>query len=127
MEKEILNASYCIDVIEADCDRVMNVSCDGQVIADWMQNDGLDHVSASAYFNSETDAREFLSMLPAKTSWIGDRTRSRGTVRVIGYTLWKVICDEDGEADFLEPLAHKFSPFVGKYKSEREFWDDGNK
>lgn len=127
MEKEILNASYCIYMIEEDFDRMMNVSRGEQAIADFVRDDEADHGSTVAYFDSETDARKFLRMLPAKTTWLDEKSKSRGTIRVIGYELWKMICNEDGEADYLEPVSHKFEPFVGWYRTERDFWDDGNK
>ena len=122
---------YCIHMIKHDLDRYPNVSLSKERIFECVDYDSVENnadiIFATAFFDSEMDARAFMISLLPNTIWIGSDEDSRGTIRVVGFELCKLTVNEDDEIDDVEILDLKFKPFFGKYKTMRKYWDDGNK
>lgn len=122
---------YCIHMIKHDLDRYPNVSMDKQKVFECVDYDSVENnadiIFATAFFDSEKDARAFMINLLPDTIWIGSAEDSRGAIRVVGFELCKLTVNEDDEVEDVEIVDLKFKPFNGKYETVRKFWDDGNK
>lgn len=121
---------YCIHMIKHDLDGYLNVSMDKQKVFECVDYDSVENnadiIFATAFFDSEKDARAFMINLLPETIWLGQNEDARDTLRVIGFELCKLTVNEDDEVEDVEIVDLKFKPFNGKYKTMRKYWDDGN-
>lgn len=121
---------YCIHMIKHDLDRYPNVSLRKEQIFECVDYDSIENnaniIFATAFFDSEMDARVFMVSLLPETIWLGVYEDARGILRVTGFELCKLTVNEDDEVEDVEIVDLKFKPFNGKYKTMRKYWDDGN-
>ena len=121
---------YCIHMIKHDIDRFPNVSLRKEQIFECVDYDSIENNAdiffATAFFDSEMDARVFMVSLLPETIWLGVYEDARGILRVTGFELCKLTVNEDDEVEDVEIVDLKFKPFIGRYKTTQEFWDDGN-
>lgn len=121
---------YCIHMIKHDLDTYMNVSLDEQSVFEsvdcYCTEYNVEFVSATAFFDTELDAIAFMKALQPSSVWIGDKSAARGTIRVIGFELCELEVNDNDEVEDVDVIDMKFEAFAGKYKTLREYWDDGN-
>ena len=122
---------YNVNYIRHDLDGYPNISMSSDEVRDAVVYDCQEYngefVSDSRLFGKKEDAVMFVREQKTSTLWLGQNTDSRGTIRVIAYTIEEVRYDDDGDVDTFCEIARKFEPFEGYYKTGEEFWKDGNK
>lgn len=126
-----MTKKYNVNIIRHDLDRYPNISMTISDVRDAVVYDcaeyGGEFVSDSKIFENERDALRYFNDAKVSTSWLADNNAARGTIRVVGYTLEEVRYDDCGDVDTFCEIMCKFEPFIGYYKTEEEFWKDGNK